>query len=213
VLINRRYSWRGYGNDHQIPATPHHATFTASNDYETLGTITLAVDSAMGLAADATFKEELDDFRRVPGTTVCELTKLAFESALPAKPMLAALFHIVFIHGQLTHDCTDLFIEVNPRHRRYYETMLGFTKVGPLKVNASVAAPSQLMWLRICDIRDRIDEAVSDANNSACRSLYPFFFSCVEEQAIHARLNGAKAPQADRDTLRDAFGASAATLN
>ena len=189
MLVNRMYSWRGYGDRHIIPIAPTHATFTASDDDQTIGTITLAIDSAAGLAADKIFRDEIDVFRRVPGAKVCELTKLAFDAEVPSKPLLASLFHIVFIYGQRRHRCTDLFIEVNPRHRRFYEAMLGFQTIGELKTNASVGAPSQLMWLKVSDIRTQIDRHAR-RRGIVARSLYQFFFSPREEDGIYARLTG-----------------------
>ena len=187
-LINDRYSWRGYGSDHRIPADAYHMTFTAELDDEVVGTITLAVDSEHGLAADQAFEDELNQFRAAPGTRVCELTKFAFGSTIQSKELMAALFHIVFIYGHRTHGSTDLFIEVNPRHVRFYETMLGFERVGSVKVNDSVAAPAQLMWLKVAAIRDFIDECAGSGETANTRSLYPFFFSPTEENGIYRRL-------------------------
>lgn len=192
MLVNRMYSWRGYGDRHVIPIAPSHATFTASDDEQTVGTITLAIDSAAGLAADKIFRDEIDVFRRVPGAKVCELTKLAFDAEVPSKPLLASLFHIVFIYGQRRHRCTDLFIEVNPRHRRFYEAMLGFRAIGELRTNESVGAPSQLMWLQVSKIRDHIDRHAR-RQGIVARSLYQFFFSPREEDGIYARLAGTDA--------------------
>lgn len=188
MLINKMYSWRGYGDDHKVPVRSTHSTFTASVEDDVIGTLTLGVDSPAGLAADGIFKEEIDQFRQVPNARVCELTKLAFNSTMPSKPMLAALFHIVFIYGQRRHNCTDLFIEVNPRHRRFYEAMLGFKRVGAVKTNPSVDAPAQLMWLKIADIRTQINEHAGQGDAASVRSLYPFFFSRREENGIYFRL-------------------------
>lgn len=190
TLINKMYSWRGYGSSHKIPLRLTNSTFTASVDGDIIGTLTLAVDSAAGLAADHIFRDEIDVFRQRPGARVCELTKLAFDSAMPSKPTLAALFHIVFICGQQRHQCTDLFIEVNPRHRRFYEVMLGFERIGTTKTNASVNAPSQLMHLRIANIRHQIDRHAGQGDTASVRSLYPFFFSPREESGIYRRITG-----------------------
>lgn len=190
MLINRRYAWRGYGDQHQLPASCSTSTFTASSDSAVIGTITLAVDMAKGLAADAIFQDEIDRFRRAPGAKVCELTKLAFDAGPPSKPLLASLFHIVFIYGHRKHGCTDLFIEVNPRHRRFYEAMLGFTPIGDVKTNLGVDAPAQLMWLEIATIRRRINALGGLSCGEQSRTLYPFFFSGQEEDAIYERLTG-----------------------
>lgn len=188
-LVNRMYSWRGYGANHRLSSAPHSVTFAASSGEDVVGTLTLTVDSPAGLALDKTFKQEMDAFRSIPGTRTCELAKFAFDVSLPSKPVLAALFHVIFIYGSQRYDCTDLFIEVNPRHCRFYEAMLGFKRVGSLKTNAGVDAPAQLMWLKVSDIRRYIDEH-ADKHCETGRSLYPYFFSPDEEADISARLAG-----------------------
>ena len=187
-LINDRYAWRGYGSSHHIPSTTSHTTFTAEVDDEIVGTITLAVDSPRGLAADRAFKDELDRFRESAGAKVCELTKFAFGSAIQSKELMAALFHIVFVYGHRTHGCTDLFIEVHSRHVRFYEAMLGFQRVGSLRMNESVSVPGQLMWLKVDAIRENINRLAGSADRRDTRSLYPFFFSPGQENGIYRRL-------------------------
>jgi hypothetical protein len=126
------------------------------------------------------------------------LTKFAFDTSSPARPRLAALFHIIFIYGSMHYDCTDLFIEVNPRHVRFYEAMLGFTAVGEPRTNARVDAPAQLMWLNVGEIRRYIDRHAGD-NGQSSRSLYAHFFSAKEEQGIYGRLAGMAAQSRPAD--------------
>jgi hypothetical protein len=187
MLLNRMYSWRGYGSDHTLPSAPNCVTFTATSREDVIGTLTLTVDSPAGLAADRTFADEIEKFRKAPGAKLCELTKFAFDTSSPARPRLGALFHIIFIYGSMHYDCTDLFIEVNPRHTRFYESMLGFTRVGPMRTNVEVNAPSQLMWLNVGAIRRQIDK---HAGATGTRSLYAHFFSAKEEAGIYGRLAG-----------------------
>ena len=189
MLLSRMYSWRGYGSSVRLPADPNCITFTATNDEEVIGTLTLTVDSPAGLAADRTFAAEVEQFRRGPGVKVCELTKFAFDTSSPARPRLAALFHLIFIYGSMHYGCTDLLIEVNPRHRRFYEVMLGFRRVGEVRTNAAVDAPSQLMWINVADIRRYIDKHTAQGLTDG-RSLYPHFFSAREEDGIYNRLAG-----------------------
>lgn len=186
VLLNRAYSRRGYGADHQLPAARSCVTFIATSNDDVLGTLTLTVDSPSALAADRTFSDELAKFRR-RGSKLCELTKFAFETSMPARPRLAALFHIIFIYESVHYGSTDLFIEVNPRHRCFYEKLLGFTSVGDLRTNATVGAPSQLMWLNRSKMRGLIDSHASTSSADS-RSLYANFFSREEEAAIRLRL-------------------------
>jgi hypothetical protein len=188
MLINRKYAARGYGNCHKVPTFGNSVTFTASSSGKLIGTLSLSVDSREGLAADQTFSEELNEFR-ARGARICELTKFAFETSRPSLDLLASLFHIIFIYGTHNYNCTDLFIEVNPRHHRFYAAMLGFQQVGRLKTNNAVGAPSHLMWLKVADIRRHIDEHMT-SRPAASHSLYPFFFSPREEVGIQMRLCG-----------------------
>jgi len=187
-LINDRYAWRGYGASHRLPTGPDHVTFTAEIDDQVVGTITLAVDLGQGLAVDKTFRGELDRYRALPGKILCELTQFAFSPFVQSRELMAALFHIVFVYGHRTFHCSDLFIEVNPRHVRFYEAMLGFQRVGSVGLNEKVSAPAQLMRLEVAMIRERIDRAAGERCRADARSLYPFFFSPKEEEGIYSRL-------------------------
>ncbi|MBW8753224.1 MAG: acetyltransferase [Sphingomonadales bacterium] len=187
LLINRKYSERGYGDRHTIPTEGTCVTFTAWSGDRLFGTLSLTVDSPAGLASDRTFQEELDEFRQAPGVRICELTKFAFETSKRSLDILGSLFHFIFIYGTQNFDCTDLVIEVAPRHRRFYEAMLGFRQIGRVRVNDTVGSRSHLMWLKVSDIRHHID-AHTGARGSSSRSLYPFFFSQREEIGIRTRL-------------------------
>lgn len=191
MLISRKYSGRGYGVNHAVPNAPNCVTFTASSKGSLIGTLSLTVDSADGLACDETFKEELDAYRTIPGVKLCELTKFAFDTSKPSLHLLASLFHIIFIYGTHHYSCTDLFIEVNPRHKRFYQAMLGFRSVGMPKTNQAVGAPSCLMVLKVAEIRRLIDEHTRNPSASA-HSLYAYFFSEREEVSIYHRLASAR---------------------
>jgi len=187
-LLNSRYVRKGYGGDHRIPASSHHLTFTAEVDDAIGGTITLAVDSERGLAADKTFKEELDSVRALPGAKLCELTKFAFSDEIHSRELMAALFHVVFVYGSRTHACTHLLIELNPRHVRFYEAMLGFSRLGLPKFNESCGISAQLMVLEVAEIRRQINVHAGGKAPGAGRSLYPLFFEPIAENAIYERL-------------------------
>lgn len=187
-LINKMYAWRGYGNSHSVENTPNRITLSASNHGHVVGTVTLSIDSPIGLLADDLFKDELDKYRK-HGAKLCEITKFAFDPSVRSKAALASLFHIAFIYARHLHHCTDVFIEVNPRHRRFYQTMLGFESKSELRQNKRVNAPAYLLWISMdylaCEIA-RLGGTSSDPGNE--RSLYPYFFSLREEEGITRRL-------------------------
>jgi hypothetical protein len=188
MLINKMYEWRGYGAGHLVKAHPSRLTLTASDQERVIGTVTLGIDSADGLLADEIFKPEVDVFR-AKGGKVCEMIKLAFDPDIRSKFALASLFHIVFIYGRRIHGCTDVFIEVNPRHRRFYESMLGFKRLSEIRTNPRVNAPAYLLWADLDYVEEQIRTygGTSDHPESS-RSLYPYFFSSREEAGIHQRL-------------------------
>jgi hypothetical protein len=188
MLINKMYSWRGYAGSHEVRENPNRITLTAYMRDSLIGTVTLAIDSPVGLLADEIFKDELDRHRG-PGRKLCELTKLAFDSSVHSKFALASLFHICFIYARRLHECSDVFIEVNPRHRLYYERMLGFTRLGELTANPRVNAPAYLLWLDLDYVEEQIRQFGGTSDHAeATRSLYPYFFSAREEAGITQRL-------------------------
>lgn len=190
LLINKMYAWRGYGSSNKIEALPNRITLAASEKGTTIGTVTMGVDSETGLLADEIFKEEVDALRSA-GAKVCEITKLAFDHTVRSKHALAALFHTVFIYSYHIHQCTYALIEVNPRHRRFYESMMGFKRLGDVRENPRVKAPAYLLAIDLAMMSGRIKEFGGTADTPAGegqRSLYPYFFSYREEQGIVNRL-------------------------
>jgi hypothetical protein len=188
MLINKMYAWRGYAGTHQFTDDPNRITLTASDKGDVVGTLTLGIDSSVGLAADAIFKEELDRFR-MRGAKLCEFTKLAFDTAVRSKTALANLFHLAVIYARDIHHCSDILIEINPRHRRFYEHMLGFKREGDLKMNPRVNAPAYLLRVELAHVTAQIEKyGGTFATESSERSFYPYFFSPREEQGIRNRL-------------------------
>ncbi len=188
LLINKMYAWRGYAGTHRVEDNPNRITLSASDQGEVVGTVTLGIDSPIGLLADEVFKDLLDPFR-ARGAKVCEITKLAFDPAVRSKMALASLFHILFIYGRRMHGCTDVFIEVNPRHRRFYETMLGFKRMTEMRSNPRVDAPAYLLWTSLDDVQEKIERLGGTSDHPGNeRSLFPYFFSPKEEEGIAQRL-------------------------
>ena len=190
MLINKMYAWRGYGSSHQFNDDPNRITLTATDKGSVVGTLSIGIDSPIGLMADLIFKEELD-LHRNRGARLCEITKLAFDPAARSKVSLANLFHLAVIYARDIHGCTDTIIEVNPRHRRFYERMLGFNQQGELKINPRVNAPAYLLHVDLQFVTQQIEKygGTFKADNATTeRSFYPYFFSPREERGIINRL-------------------------
>lgn len=190
-LIKRQFAWRGYqigaASLAEVPA--NRITLAAfSNDEQPVATITVGVDSPAGLAVEAVYPREVQALREA-GKRLGEFTKLAVDSMVKSRSVLAAIFHIAYIYAYRIRNCTDLVIEVNPRHVRFYEGMLGFTRYGEQRLDPRVNAPAVLLLLDLAYGEGQIAKYGGRAELAdEVRALYPLFFSPVEEQGIEGRL-------------------------
>lgn len=188
-LLKGRYLWRGYRIGEQAVSLPgQRFTLAAMEHQQTIGTITVACDGAGKLSADDAFRPEVQALR-AQGRRLCEFTKLAIDPTIGTKRVLAALFHVAYIVAHRLRGFDTLLIEVNPRHMRYYERMLGCRVLGDVRINRCVDAPAVLLTVDFAYIMQQIGEFGGRPECSANeRSLYPFAFSLREETGIIARM-------------------------
>lgn len=192
LLINRMYGWRGYGQSHHLNDEPCRVTLAAHDKGELAATLTVGLGSQAPLAAEELFGAEIQQ-RRDQGAVVCEVVKLACDLR-SSKAMLGALFHFAMIHAVEIHGCTECFIEVNPRHRRFYEQMLGFSEMGSPKICPRVNAPAHLLWMDVKEMVRRAEIMGGQGADSSDRSLYPWFFSPREAAGLAQRIKAAERP-------------------
>ena len=191
ILVNRMYAWRGYRSSQgvEVVRNPNRITLVASEHDETVGTITIGFDGSEGMLVDELFRDEVDLLRR-DRALLCEFTKLAVDGAVRSKRVLASLFHVAFIYAHEVKACDRILIEVNPRHVRYYERMLGFEVRSEERLNPRVTAPAVLLSLELSHARAQIDRFGGRPDLVRVeRSLYPYFFSAGEEAGIVHRLH------------------------
>src|SRR5689334_21111845 len=98
-LIERRYAWRGYQVSQAANAAPNLITLAAYHNDEPVATITVGTDSPRGLVVEALYPDEVASLR-APGVGLCEFTKLAVDNMVKSKAVLAAIFHIAYIHAR-----------------------------------------------------------------------------------------------------------------
>lgn len=186
-LVGKRYTDRGY----LVPAAtqdPNLYSFLAYDDGQIVGTVSIRLDSKLGLSADGLYRAELDELRQ-GGCTVCEFTRLAVDVKTASKPVLAGLFHTAYLYASAVRGYMYAVIEVNPRHVAFYRRALGFEPIGPERMNARVEAPAVLLCVPFSTIQQGIAEYGGKVEQAAHeRSLFPFAFSPEEEQGILQRL-------------------------
>lgn len=195
ILINRMYATRGYRSSGLPEREPSsRITLVASEHESTIGTISIGFDSPGGLLVDSLFGTETAELRRA-GHRLCEFTKLAMDSVVRSRRVLASLFHVAYIYSHRIFGGTSLLIEVNPRHVNYYKRMLGFKMIGPERLNQRVNAPAVLLCLDLSHAQAQIARFGGRAEQFATeRSLYPYFFSRDDENGIVGRLEGVRSP-------------------
>lgn len=187
MLIRERYAWRGYSAD-GIKQTQHMLTLQATLAENTVGTISIRFDNQQGLQLDQLFKTEIDQLRHA-GRHICEFTKLAISGDSQSRQLTAALFHIAFICAYRIHQCSDICIEVNPRHVAFYKRMLDFRQLSEARENPKIQAPSVLMAIDLAHGASMIRQFAGKLELAGkIRSFYPYFFAPEQEQELTERL-------------------------
>lgn len=196
-LLQQRYSWRGYrAVKLPAPGTREHLPLTATREGTVIGTLTVGFDGLRGLNCDSSFPQEVQALRAA-GQRLCEFTKLAVQADDSSVQVLAALFHVAFLAARNVYRVDTVLLEVNPRHVRYYQRMLGAEVIGQERANQRVDAPAVLLAIASAHIRRQIDQAMWPRPASdAARSLYTQAFNRAEEAAIVARLSSHLKPRA-----------------
>lgn len=188
-LLKNRYGWRGY-KEVRLPTDQSVTRFTliAIEDDCTIGTITVAFDCDQGLSVDDAFSPEVMALRS-QSRRICEFTKLAIDPTVGTKRVLATLFHVAYIVAHRIRGFDTLLIEVNPRHVRYYERMLGFRVVAEERMNRSVNAPAVLLMVEFSYCMQQIGLLAGQPERLATeRSLYPAMMSLREEAGVTSKM-------------------------
>jgi N-acyl amino acid synthase FeeM len=151
-LVRKRYAWRGYhmpaALDAYVPdCDSARVTIVAEKTCGALvGTLSVRPDSLRGLLAEMTYASEIEELRRKQHR-LGEVVKLAVEEDANSRVALDALVRSAYVVSRHAHGRTHVVIEVNPRHVRFYEKVLGFVLASAERLCSRVGAPSVLMEL------------------------------------------------------------------
>lgn len=189
ALVERQYSGRGYTIPSGVKRDPSLVTFLAYDEGLVVGTVSVGLDSEHGLAADELYAQEIDALRAT-GFRMCEFTRLAVDRTAASKPVLAGLFHTAYLYASVIRLYTHAVIEVNPRHVSYYGTALGFTPIGPQRMNTRVNAPAVLLYAPFAAIAQGLALFAGKKQHGpgASRSLFVYGFPPQEEAGVLKRL-------------------------
>lgn len=188
LLVEKMYSWRGYAGKVALDDAPNRITLNAEFRGQIFGTLTVNIDSDMGLACEAVFPEEVNRLRS-EGRRLCEFGKFAVEQSVRSKRLLASLFQLTYIYAGRLNGCTDALIEVNPRHVAFYERYMEFRVCSAPRLCARVNAPAVLMRLDFDWVRQKAAALAGHWRElPEEKTFYKYFMALREEEGIVARL-------------------------
>ena len=187
ALLQRRYGWRGYSVQ-PLAQAGRRITLSALLADTMVATITAGIDSVDGLFVEKLYPDYVGGLRE-SGSKLCEFTKFAVDESVRSQTLLGAIFHVACMYVLEVHHCTDALIEVNPRHVRFYEQMLGFTRAADERMDEMVRAPAVLMRLDLRHCAREIERlAGSIGSGRKERSFYPYCFARPIADAVVGRL-------------------------
>jgi len=187
LLVRRRYESCGY-QAAQTVTDPNLYTFAAYSSGNVVGTLGVRLDSREGLKIEEMYADEVEGLR-ARGRRLAEITRLAVVESAASKEVLGALFHTALLFIHVVQRCTDVVIEVNPRHVAYYRRVLFFKPLGPQRHLDRVGAPAVALGLELPTLKNAVDEFFSmpDWREHTC-SPFSTWFSPDDAHGILNRL-------------------------
>ena len=111
---------------------PETITIVAKYKDETVGTVSLINDSAMGLPSDEKYLKE-NNTLRAQGKFLVEVSSLAVDKKFRSTGHAVSLLLMKFLYNHVPKmGGTDLVITVHPRAQDFYESLLQFKRVGDI---------------------------------------------------------------------------------
>lgn len=150
------------------------------------GSITLVFDGHAILPAEKIYHHELKQLR-ASGKKMVELSRLIINPEYRnSKEILVLLFNYLAIISHHIKKYNGIIIEVNPRHKAYYKTLLHFEEIGVEKPCPQVQnAPAVLLFLPTTIYQLGISLSNKETNATRKdRSLYPYFLKPDQESLV-----------------------------
>jgi hypothetical protein len=201
LLVRRRYESRGYQAALTV-TDPSLYTFAAYDSGTLVGTLGVRLDSPAGLKIEELYGDEVEALR-ARGLRLTEFTRLAVAESAASKEVLGALFHTAVLFSHVVRGCTNVVIEVNPRHVAYYRRVLFFKPLGPLRHLDRVGAPAEALVLEFPTLMNAIDAFFSKPDwREHTGSFFSTWFSPEDADGI---LNRLRRLNVDREVCRGAL--------
>ncbi len=194
-LQHDQYVAQGYMDPHPSGwrLSVHHAlpftrVFVVRDDDRVVATVTVIVDSRLGLPMEEIYADELKGLRG-------EQRMLAEVSGLAVHPdyqksglaILLRLIRMVLLYSIQMADVSDLCIAINPHHAVFYRKAFGFEPLGGLKQYGKVNGAPALALQLDCDLLRTFISDLRDGH-AVESEVYTFLFNPGAVEPAIARL-------------------------
>jgi hypothetical protein len=121
-----------------------------------------------------------------------------------SKEILVLMFNYLCIYSYHVKNYDCIAIEVNPRHKGYFEKLLKFKEIGGEKLCPSVQnAPATLLVMNLKDdyYADVLRFSVADPGDKKERSLYSYFLKANQENLVAHYLEKQASPMTESEIV------------
>jgi predicted N-acetyltransferase YhbS len=194
-LQHDQYVAQGYMDSHPSGwrlsvhnALPSTRVFVALDNDRVVGTVSVIVDSRLGLPMAEIYADELREFRGLR-RQLAEVSGLAVHPDYQKSGLaiLLRLIRLVLLHSIDMVGAGDLCIAINPHHESFYRKAFGFQLIGGLKQYGKVnGAPALALRLDLDVLRSFISELRE--GHPVESEVYTFLFSPGAVEPAMARL-------------------------
>lgn len=151
-----------------------------------VGSVTLVFKNEDSIPAEKIYYDEINALSAT-GKKIAELSRLVISPDYRnSKEIILLLFNYLSIYAFRNKNYDYLTIQVNPRHKAYYEKLLNFKEIGGEKLCPRVQnAPAVLMLLKLGDFFANPSRFI-ETNNSdkKDRTLYNYFLKPDQENLV-----------------------------
>ena len=151
-----------------------------------VGSLTLVFNESTRLPSEKIYREEID-ILKLKGERLVEISRLVIDNQYRrSKEVLLLLMNYLAIYSYHVKNYSSLIIQVNPRHKNYYKSLLNFDEIGAEKMCPMVQnAPAVLLHLPLAKYQSEIIRCSKYAeSNKKERSLYPQFLRPEQEKLV-----------------------------
>lgn len=172
-----------------------------------IASVTLVFAGNSKLPAQKIYSEEINQLTAA-NEKVVEISRLVINPDFRnSKDILVLLFNYLCIYSYHVKKYTCLAIEVNPRHKNYYKSLLSFKEIGDEKPCPIVEnAPAVLLHLPLKEYQSEVCRCAATNNqNKKERSLYAYFIKPGQEKLVAHYLQNQFKPMRAEEKLYFGF--------